>query len=172
MGFFDRHINFVQTLALISTLLFVAYQAHEHTQALEQQEYGALLEQQQQIFALQIEHSDVYVKALLEPQNLSPSELWKVAEIAYLRLELLERFQRENANGIIPISDLRAEYADTQIYLGTPVGRLVWAQARSDYQDSPKFVEEIEKALKQGSIEPDDRYLEELLEALKKNRKE
>ncbi len=80
-----------------------------------------------------------------------------------MRLELLERFQRAYDNEIIPYEDLKAEYADTSIYLGTKVGALVWERARVDYEEDKRFVQGIEEALAdERKVLPDDVFFAEL----------
>lgn len=153
----DKYINAVQTFALLIAIGFTIYQVRENTRALEQQEYGALIQQQQDIFTIQMDNSETYVKSLLEPETLSPSELWKITEIIYLRLELLERFQRANENGIIPLGDLQDEFADANIYLGTPIGKLVWEKARVDYGEDSEFSRMVDRSLRANNSASDDR---------------
>ncbi|TAH45023.1 MAG: hypothetical protein E6R11_04235 [Rhodocyclaceae bacterium] len=159
----SESINGIQTFFLVAAFSVAAWQAYKSTKALEQQEYGSLIQQQQEIFSLQIDNSDVYVKSLREPEKLTPSELWKVTEIIYLRIELLERFRRAYNNGIIPLDDLSDEYSDANIYLGTPIGRLVWHSAREDYKDDPEFVSAIDNAIEgKDVVAPDHIFFNDL----------
>jgi len=168
-GAFDKYINVAQTIALLFAIGMALHQMMESNRALEQQEYGSLIQLQQDIFALQISNSDTYVRSLVTPQDLTDSELWTVTEIIYLRLELLERFQRAYDNGIIPIEDLMDEYGDSRIYLGTEVGKIVWRKAKVDYGTDSHFVQSIERALRdEGGSLPDNVYFQQLQSDFKK----
>jgi hypothetical protein len=162
-AYFDKYINVVQSFALLVTLGIVAVQARDQSYVVEQQEFGSLIEQQHAIFELQIDYGELYVKSLMEPASLSVPEIWKIAELIYLRIELLERFQKGGINGIISEADVASEFADTQIYLNTPIGRLVWKQARIDYGVSSQFVRRIESALANNDMSSDDEFLQSLV---------
>jgi hypothetical protein len=178
MHFFSVHSNSIQSIGIILSLAFTAaftsYQLRIGSNAQDQQEYGSLMQQQQDIFLSQIENSAVYTKSLQNPEELEPHELWVVAEIIYIRLEFLRRYQKAFDKGVVSDEeDLNEEYKNTVFYLGTPIGKIVWNLARGDYESDKKILEKIDAALKVKEPYPDDKLLEDLVrdhKMLKSNR--
>ncbi len=60
---FDKNINIVQTIAILVAIGFSAHQLSENTRSIQQQEYGSLIQQQQEIFAMQIDSGETYKKS-------------------------------------------------------------------------------------------------------------
>lgn len=165
---FSVHSDAIQSIGIVLTLLFTAgfttHQLKVGSNAHDQQEYGGLMQQQQEIFLTQIENSAIYVKSLQSPGELEPHELWVVAEIIYMRLEFLRRYQQAFDKKVVTKQrDLSDEYSNTAFYLATPIGKIVWDLAKGDYATNDEMLLKIEKTLRADDLYPDDKFMEDLV---------
>ena len=146
------------------TLVILIFQIRDNTKALRGQELGDLRQMAMSALATNLEHSEVYVKGLREPESLTPEELYRLNLILSSRVRTLYRFYEAYEVGLIEEADWEKQVQIVPIYLGSKVARVIWEQLREDYFSMPEFVKEVDESLATSPIVPDDAYLDQLIE--------
>lgn len=146
-------------MAVLVTLLILIVEVRGNTNALRAQELGVINQQNQAVLLAYIENSDVYTMALTDPKSLSIEENMKLTSLTSLRLNILQRHYLALESGIINRQDWESRLVSVPIYLGSDYGRVLWENVKGDFAHMPQFVEDIDKALAEGAVLPDDEFI-------------
>jgi hypothetical protein len=157
-------IQVIQVLAnigVLASVIVLALEIRGNTVASRSQEIGSLFEQDQALLATTIEASmsELYVKSLYQPADLTLVELQRITAYLSTRMNILRRVNDAYLNGIARREDWERRVNAVPIYLGSPFGLLWWSHIKADYAESPDFVEAIEAALNGSPTVPDDEWL-------------
>jgi hypothetical protein len=154
-------ITMFANIGVIASVVFLALEIRGNTAAIQQQEIGALEDQDQNLLLARLdpELADLYITAMYSPHELSRSDLYRLTTIFSVRGSILRRTYNAYRRGIVGADEWERRLNQVPIYWGTEFGRVWWEYARDDYVALPEFVRAINGALAESSIVPDDEWL-------------
>jgi hypothetical protein len=154
-------IQILANVGVLASVVFLALEIRGNTVAFEQQEIGALLDQDQNLLFATVDEEigRLYSKSLFEPTELTRGELARITSLLSVRLSILRRIYLAYRNGVVSEAEWQFQVGSIPIYLGSPFGRLWWDSIKPDYAAMPDFVAAVEDSLATSEIVPDDEWL-------------
>lgn len=155
-------LTILANVAVLLGLVVLIVEIRANTAAVRSQEWGSISEQNLMASEADLEASAIYMKALYSLPDLSDSELRYYANFLTMRIGVLNRAYIAYQNGLANADDWEFLLSQVTIFLGTKSGRIVWDHLRDDYADISGFVNEIDRALAESDVVPDDDWYIEL----------
>ena len=114
-------------------------QVSENTFVMQQERIGAVAEN--------TDLRTMYVKSLLNPSELTPSEAWGITAHLSMRLESINRRFHLYKDGVITEASWESALGSAPYYFSGSVGQLFWSEIKEGYADEPDFVAAIDSSL-------------------------
>ncbi|NIP51550.1 MAG: hypothetical protein GWN81_06315 [Phycisphaerae bacterium] len=157
----NRWLTLAANVAVLVGIIALVVEIRTNTAAVRSQEWGAILEQHQELNLNQatIESSELYTKALYQPGELSVAEVRATVNYITSRIILLQRAYKVYQEGFASRSDWDYLVNSTPAYLGTELGQRLWPELKGEFEVRlPGMVSDIDRALSDEPIEPDDTW--------------
>ena len=155
-------------LGVLITLIILVTEIRSNTNELRFEQVREAQLQIQESSSELIRNSDVYIKSLNNPEELTASEALEIGLIVTRRLNILQTLHQAFLSGIISEPEWHAWRDSAPIYVGHPFGNAVW-QVERDYWNTvgrSEFTTEIDFALQNSSVLDDRQWLDQVMSQL------
>jgi len=149
-------------IAVLLGLVALAVEINANTKAVRLQimENSAVLTQEARLsLAGNADLQATITKSYLNPNELTPSELW--GAVAYFERGIFDaqRKYRLYRDGVIPEAEWQSEVRSIPFSLATPFGKFLWSEERKVFADDPDFVVIVDSELAKFEGESNDEFL-------------
>ena len=140
-----QRLEILANVGVIVSVIFLVLEISGNTAAIQQQEIGALEDQDQNLLISRLHEdvADLYIRSLYQPADLSRADLYRMVTIFSVRASILRRTYNAYRGGIIDQDEWQRRLNEVTIYWGTPFGRVWWEQVRPDFAALPEFVQAV-----------------------------
>ena len=155
-------MSFAGQIAVLLGLVALAIEINANTKALRVQvteNSFALQQERMAATAGNVDLQALYVKSLLNPSELTPSEVWGLTAHIGIRLASANRSFLLYKDGVIPEASWEDALGSLYYQLSAPFGRVYWSETKEAYVDTPDFVAAVDKRLADGGGLPNDEWL-------------
>ena len=160
-------LNLAGNVAILLGLVALAVEINGNTKALRVQamENSAAMDQELRlVIAGSADLQAIITKSLLEPAELTPSELWGAMTLLELSMMDDQRKYRLYKSDVFPKAVWQSELRSLPYNYGTPLGRLIWNEEKGDFD--PDFVAAVDGELAKFEGETNDVWLRRFHETL------
>ena len=143
-------MTFAGNIAVLLGLVAVAIEINTNTNALRvqiEENSFALQQERSSAIAGNTDLQALYVKSLLNPSDMSPSEVWGAASHLDVRIAALNRSYSLYEDGVITEAQWNDELALASYQFGGTFGQLFWNEVKDGWVAFPGFVEAIDNEL-------------------------
>ncbi|MDH3416217.1 MAG: hypothetical protein OEM64_07920 [Gammaproteobacteria bacterium] len=137
-------------IAVLLGLVAVAVEINTNTNALHVQiEENSFAMQQERASAVagNTDLQALYVKSLLNPSEMNPSEVWGAVAILGLQVTSLNRSYLLYKDGMLSEAQWKDLLLGASFQFGGSFGQLYWSEVRDDWAAFPDFVAAIDNEL-------------------------
>jgi hypothetical protein len=166
---FNDWLTISANIAVLLGLVVLIFEIRANTAAMVSQEWGSITEQNLMANEFDTETNSIYIKALYSLDELSIDELRIYITFISNRISALNRAYIAYQNGLAKPEDWEYLLSQVPVYLGTKSGKIMWDELRNDYNRAPGLVKEIDRALAESEIIPDDQWYIELQEKIRES---
>lgn len=158
-------------IAVVVTLIFLMFEIRSNTNELRLTQIRDAILNNQESTAYLRDNSDLYLKSLENPGDLSDAEIMKLGYVVGSRVTNLRTLHEGYLRGAVPQEEWERWRDTVPQWFGDPLGRAFWDVERKSWLaiGLTDFVSEVDFALQNSSVSDERAWIQDVKNSLEES---